>query len=72
MPYVGVKPATPQKLAGQEMLPPVLSAIAICGYSKAFARPAAPPELPPQLLSGSVGFFGAPNPEFVENVPNPN
>jgi len=59
---VGVTTTTPQKEAGQEIEPPVDSAIAIWGTSagREAVRHAAPPEEPPQLLLGSSGFFGTP------------
>ena len=71
-PYVGVSPATPQKLAGHEIEPPVLSAKAMCGMRSAFTSPAAPPDEPPHVRPGSIGFFGTSKPEFTENVPKPN
>src|SRR3989338_7956079 len=71
-PYVGVKPATLQKAAGQLIDPPVLSHKAICGKGTAATTPAAPPLLPPQLRSGSCGFFGMPYALCTANVPCPN
>ena len=49
LPYVGVKPTTPQNEAGQEIEPPVLTPNATWpGMMQAAA--AARPEDPPQLL----------------------
>src|SRR5271157_6255681 len=72
LPYVGVIPTVPVNAAGAVMLPPVDSAIATWGKSATAVRHPAPPLLPPQLLSGSKGFFGIEYLVLTLNVPKPN
>ena len=54
------------------MEPPVDSAMARCGKSATAVTTAAPPELPPGLLSVSRGLRGTLYGVFTLKVPNPN
>src|SRR5215471_5359436 len=58
-PYVGLKPVTPQKCAGNRIEPPVSEPSAAQARRAATAAPD-PEDEPPVILSGSHGFRAGP------------